>query len=257
MCILALDQSGFFGGLGGNRRARHPAGALRGRRPAAHPHQCGGTGLVAGANRPARRCGHKAAARCVRNHAAVGARLSPRAARRAHAGRSRRIRQNRPAASGGSIVVSGAGGGSAQRGVTSTATWPLQRPDGQITSVYQKSCQAPFEKIFRLTRREITFTDSPVPPDKGRCARHERAVGCDGRDSVGRAVAAAGRDEPRERHVACRRTALLTIPAGTGRDARGPARALAGWARTAKSCGPDAPRLASSLAEMHPAQPGS
>ena len=52
------------------------------------------------------------------------------------------------------------------------------------------------------------------------------------------------------------RTALLTILAGTGRDARGPARALAGWARTAKWCGPDAPRLASSRVEMHPAQPG-
>ena len=37
---------------------------------------------------------------------------------------------------------------------------------------------------------------------------------------------------------------------------RGPARALARWARTAKSCGPDAPRLASSRVEMHPAQPG-
>ena len=30
-----------------------------------------------------------------------------------------------------------------------------------------------------------------------------------------------------------------------------------GWSRTAKSCGPDAPVLASSLAEMHPAQPGA
>ena len=38
---------------------------------------------------------------------------------------------------------------------------------------------------------------------------------------------------------------------------RGPARALARRARTAKSCGPDAPRLASSRVEMHPAQPGS
>ena len=37
---------------------------------------------------------------------------------------------------------------------------------------------------------------------------------------------------------------------------RGPARALARQARTAKSCGPDAPGLASSVAEMHPAQPG-
>ena len=53
----------------------------------------------------------------VRDHAAVGARLSPRAARRPHAGRSRRRRQNRPAASGRSAVLSRAGRGSAQRGV--------------------------------------------------------------------------------------------------------------------------------------------
>jgi hypothetical protein len=37
---------------------------------------------------------------------------------------------------------------------------------------------------------------------------------------------------------------------------RGPARASARQARTAKWCGPDAPRLASSRVEMHPAQPG-
>jgi hypothetical protein len=52
------------------------------------------------------------------------------------------------------------------------------------------------------------------------------------------------------------RTALLTVFARTRRIARGPARPLARRARMAKSCGPDAPTLASSVAEMHPAQPG-
>jgi len=115
----------------------------------------------------------------------------------------------------------------------------------------------PHKNISLNTSGKSPLLIRPSHPNEGRCAGHERAVGCDGRDSVGRAVAAAGRDEPRERHAARRPTALPTILAGTGRDARGPARALAGWARTAKSCGPDAPRLASSRVEMQPAQPGS
>ena len=53
------------------------------------------------------------------------------------------------------------------------------------------------------------------------------------------------------------RTTLLTVFARTRLTARGPARPLARRARTAKSCGPGAPMLASSLAEMHPARPGS
>jgi hypothetical protein len=47
----------------------------------------------------------------------IGARLSPRAARRPHAGRPRWRRKNRPAASGRSAVVSRARRGSAARGV--------------------------------------------------------------------------------------------------------------------------------------------
>jgi hypothetical protein len=55
---------------------------------------------------------------------------------------------------------------------------------------------------------------------------------------------------------ACGRTALPTVFDETGRMVRGPARASAGQARTVKSCGPDAPMLASSRVEMCPAQPG-
>ena len=55
------------------------------------PHQCRSPGLGAGANRAAGRARHETAARRLRDHAAVGARLSPRAARRPHAGRPRRL----------------------------------------------------------------------------------------------------------------------------------------------------------------------
>ena len=62
------DPAAAGGRLGGSRRtrrrgARHPARALRRRRPAAGPHQCRSAGLGAGANRAAGRAGHKTAAR--------------------------------------------------------------------------------------------------------------------------------------------------------------------------------------------------
>ncbi len=99
------------------RGARHPARALRRRRHAACPHQCRSAGLAVGNHRAARRARHQTVARRRRDHEADRARLSPRAARRAHAGRPRRRGKNRPAASGGSAVVSRAGGRSAARGV--------------------------------------------------------------------------------------------------------------------------------------------
>src|SRR5258705_6117137 len=76
-------------------------------------------------------------------------------------------------------------------------------PDGQITSDFQKSCQAPFAKIFLFSPEANQFTDSPrLVPTEGRCARHQRGAGCGGR--------------------------------GSARDERG-------LLRTAKSCGSDAP----------------
>ena len=68
-------------------------------------------------NRAAGRAGAKAAARRRRDHAADRARLSPRAARRPHAGRPRRRGKNRPAASGRSAVLSCVGRRSAPRGL--------------------------------------------------------------------------------------------------------------------------------------------
>jgi hypothetical protein len=57
-----------------------------------------------------------------------------------------------------------------------------------------KTCPALRAKIFRLTRRANDhYKLAPSHPDEGRIARrHERAVGCDGRDSVGRATGSQG-----------------------------------------------------------------
>jgi hypothetical protein len=79
------------------------------------------------------------------------------------------------------------------------------QPDGQITSDYQKWCQAPKSKIFLFSSDPNQFTDSLSRPTRGAIARrHERGAGCGGRESVRRATAIAGRDEPRERCAACR-----------------------------------------------------
>jgi len=44
-------------------------------------------------------------------------------------------------------------------------------PDGQITSDFQKSCQAPFAKIFLFSFEANQFSDSYCPvPIEGRCA---------------------------------------------------------------------------------------
>src|SRR6478736_9070332 len=78
------------------------------------------------------------------------------------------------------------------------------QPDGQITSDYQKWCQAPKSKIFRFAADPNQFTDSLSRPTGGAIARrHDRGAGCGGR-GVRRATAVAGRDEPRERCAACR-----------------------------------------------------
>jgi hypothetical protein len=57
-----------------------------------------------------------------------------------------------------------------------------------------KTCPALLAKICRLTRRaNHLYKLAPSHPRKGRIAsRHERAVGCDGRDSVGRAMGSQG-----------------------------------------------------------------
>src|SRR6478736_10458021 len=90
-------------------------------------------------------------------------------------------------------------------------------PDGQITSDYQKPCQAPFAKIFRFAPGPNQFTDSHrLVPARGALRTSRNA----GRDAVDAAASGeqqrAGRMMPK---------------------------------RTAKSCGSDAPMPASSLRE--------
>src|SRR5258705_9169605 len=67
-------------------------------------------------------------------------------------------------------------------------------PDWQITSDFQKSCQAPKSKIFPFAFYPNQFTDSRRPAHRGACARHERGAGCGGRGSVRRAIASRTND---------------------------------------------------------------
>src|SRR5450755_1142299 len=100
------------------------------------------------------------------------------------------------------------------------------------------SCRVPFAKIFRFTRRaNHLYKFAPSHPTRGAYHdRHERGVGCGGRGSVLRATGLQG--------------------GFLGTCERSPARGREMLQRTAKSCGPDAPMLASSLAEFKSAQPG-
>src|SRR5437899_415834 len=108
--------------VGGGLRARpgDPVGALRSDRSAAAAHQCGRTRAGArrrGAAGWGRTC---ALARRCRCHAALGARLSSRAAGGAHARRSRRRRQGRPRASRRGAVLPRARRRGAPRRVSAT-----------------------------------------------------------------------------------------------------------------------------------------
>jgi hypothetical protein len=121
-----------------------------------------------------------------------------------------------------------------------------------------KTCPALLAKIFRLARRaNHLYKLAPSHPTKGRIAsRHERAVGCDGRDSVGRATGSQG-GSSRERSAGARTNDAANRLRQNSPDGTRPGKTFGvRWSRTAKSCGPGAPMLASSLAEMHPAQPG-
>ena len=120
-----------------------------------------------------------------------------------------------------------------------------------------KTCPAPLTKIFRLTRRaNHLYKFAPSRMRGGSRIVTNARVGCDGRDSVGRA---GGRRAglPVSDRTARGRTTLPTVFARTRRVHEARQDLWRGRARTAKSCGPGAPMLASSLAEMHLAQPGS
>src|SRR5258706_16253310 len=65
-------------------------------------------------------------------------------------------------------------------------------PDGQITSDFPKSCQAPKSKIFRFAPDPNQFTDSHrLVPTRGadRASSRTLGTGCGGRGGVRRAIA--------------------------------------------------------------------
>ena len=134
-------------------------------------------------------------------------------------------------------------------------------PREQFPKRFQRDLDRPVlaRKIIRYGRRaNHLYKLAPSHPEEGRIAsRHERAVGCDGRDSVGRATGLQG-GSCRERSDGARTNDAANRLRQNSPDRTRPGKTFgAGRSRTAKSCGPGAPMLASSLAEMHPAQPGS
>ena len=84
-------------------------------------------------------------------------------------------------------------------------------PDGQISSCFAGAPVQPLlQKYFRSRLTRIKSISVTVPSHRGAIARrHERGAGCGGRESVRRATAVAGRDEPRERCAACKMIGAL------------------------------------------------
>jgi hypothetical protein len=111
--------------------------------------------------------------------------------------------------------------------------------DLPVGRLVDRRVQPPLQKYFASPVGQIISTNSchPVPHRGAYRDRHERGMGCGGRGSVLRAMGSQG--------------GFLGI------RERSPARGREMLRRTAKSCGPDAPTLASSLAEFCLAQPGS
>ena len=97
----------------------------------------------------------------------------------------------------------------------------------------------PFAKIFRFTRRaNHLYKFAPSHPTRGAYHdRHGRGAGCGGRGSVLRATGLQGRSKR-----------LVSDHQASGRET---------LQRTAKSCGPDAPTLASSSRMFKSALPGA
>jgi hypothetical protein len=117
---------------------------------------------------------------------------------------------------------------------------PLARND--VTFIARRANHAttrpsPFEKIypFSFTPNQI-HNPRRLVPSRGDRDRHERGTGCGGRGSARAQLRSQGGVKPVSDPNARRRTVLM---------------------RTAKSCGPDASTLASSLVEACRARPGA
>ncbi len=87
-------------------------------------------------------------------------------------------------------------------------------PDGQITSDFQKSCQAPFAKIFLFSFDPNQFTDSPRPvPTEGRCATSSTWSGMRWTRAAGDGVKKRGHRGERE---VSRKTIARGMPGRSG-----------------------------------------
>jgi hypothetical protein len=76
-------------------------------------------------------------------------------------------------------------------------------PDGQISEA--GGCvpvQPHLQKYFCFSEVQISLYPFRPVPQRGVGHRYLRGAGCGGREGVGRAMAVAGRDEPRERCAA-------------------------------------------------------
>src|SRR3954452_5015156 len=55
------------------------------------------------------------------------------------------------------------------------------RPTGKSILIFRIRVKPENQKYSSVHVGQISFTTPPVPPKRGACARHERAVGCGGR----------------------------------------------------------------------------
>ena len=122
-----------------------------------------------------------------------------------------------------------------------------------------KTRPAPPTKIFRLTcRANHLYKLAPSHPDEGRIARrHERAVGCDGRDSVGRAIRLQG-GSSRERSAGARTNDAANRLRQNSPGGTRPGKTFGVDGRGRRSRVVPAPRCWRQVSrKMHPARPGS
>jgi hypothetical protein len=134
-------------------------------------------------------------------------------------------------------------------GITVPSHQVVTRP-GKSARFPKYGVSSPFRKNISLNPPGKSLPETrPSHPRQGRFANVTNAR-WDAMDATASGAQGIAGRFPVSNRPACGRTALLTVFDETGRIARGPARASARRARTAKLCGPGAPTLVSSLAEM-------
>jgi len=78
-------------------------------------------------------------------------------------------------------------------------------PTGKSLLIFRNRVKPRNQKYSAFAVGQISARTPAIPSLRGAIARrHERGAGCGGRESVRRATAVAGRDEPHERCAACK-----------------------------------------------------